>query len=65
MQKNKIFEFRTQKGFTQRQMAEKLSVPYQLLQKWEQGKSIPSVINAIAVARVLDTTVEELFPLED
>ena len=65
MRKNKILEFRTQKGLTQRQLAKILSTPYQQLQRWENGERIPSVYNALAIAKALETTVEELFPLGD
>lgn len=65
MQKNKIFEFRTKKGLTQRQLAEVLSTPYQQFQRWEKGERVPSVYNALSIAYALETTVEELFPLEE
>lgn len=65
MKKNKILNFRTKAGLTQRQLAELLSTPYQQLQRWENGERVPSVHNAISIARALDTTVEELFPIDE
>lgn len=65
MKKNKILDYRTKAGFTQRQLAELLSSPYQLIQKWEKGERCPSVYNALGIAKALNTTVEELFPVDE
>lgn len=62
MKKNKILEYRTKAGLTQRQLAELLNIPYQQIQKWENFERIPSALNAIALARALNTTVENLYP---
>lgn len=63
--KNKIFEFRTKNGLTQRQLANELGMLYQALQRYERGSVVPPVYVAIRLARVLHTTVEELFPIEE
>lgn len=63
--KNKIAEFRKAQNLTQRQLAEKLNIYYQVLQRWENGERAPTVETALRLARVLNTTVEELFQLED
>ena len=65
MRKNKILEFRTKKGLTQRQLAAKVDITYQSLQRYENGAVCPSVFIALDIAHALETTVEELFPLED
>lgn len=63
--KNKIAEFRKAQNLTQRQLAEKLNIYYQVFQRWENGGRAPTVETALRLARVLNTTVEELFQLED
>lgn len=65
MQKNKIFEFRSHLGLTQRQLAEKVGILYQALQRYEKGIVVPPVDMAIKIARALQTSVELLFPLEE
>ena len=64
--KNRIAEFRKAKGLTQKQLAEALGMTtYQSLQQYENGRFVPNVYTAILIAKALDTTVEELFPLEE
>ncbi len=63
--KNKIAEFRKAKGLTQRQLAYLLDTMYQVIQRYELGTRTPTVDTAIRLARALNTTVEELFILEE
>jgi DNA-binding XRE family transcriptional regulator len=64
--KNRIAEFRKAKNMTQPKLAEKAKIStYTALQKYEKGVNIPLVDTAIRIAQALDTTVEELFQLED
>lgn len=64
--KNRIAEFRKAKNMTQPQLAELAKLPaYQTLQMYERGKTTPLVDTAIRLAKALDTTVEELFQLDD
>lgn len=54
---------RKEKGLTQKQLAEMLGMPYQSLQRYENG--VNSVKNmtlekAVALAKVLEITPEEL-----
>lgn len=64
--KNRIAEFRRAKKLTQPQLAEKAKLTsYTLIQRYEKGARLPGVDIALRIARALDTTVEELFILED
>lgn len=63
--KNRIAELRKARKMTQPQLAEKVGILYQALQVYEYGKQIPSVDTAIKIARALDTTVEELFLIDE
>lgn len=63
---NRIAEFRKAQGLTQPQLAELLGYKsYQMIQALELGKRTPSVELAIRIARALQTTVEELFVIEE
>lgn len=61
MKKNKISEYRIKAGLTQRQLAAKVKITYQSLQRYESGIICPSVTTAIDIAKALNTTVEELY----
>lgn len=64
--KNKIKEFRKLKKLTQPQLAELAKLPsYTVVQGYEHGRRTPSLESAIRLAQALDTTVEELFQLDD
>ncbi len=64
--KNKISEFRKTKQLTQNQLAELAGLTsYTLVQRYERGTRLPGVDIAIRLARALDTTVEELFILDE
>jgi transcriptional regulator with XRE-family HTH domain len=47
-------------GMTQKELAVKVGVPYQSLQRWERGAFKPSMGNLINLAAALGKTVEEL-----
>lgn len=51
---------RTECKMTQEFVAEALSVSRQAVSKWESGASDPSTANLIALAKLFDTTPEEL-----
>ena len=64
--KNRIVELRKQNGLTQPQLAELAKLPsYTVVQGYERGRRSPSLAAGIRLARALNTTVEELFILED
>lgn len=52
---------RNELKLTQRQVAEKIGIVYQLYQKYENGLILPNVKVGIKIAKVLETTVEELY----
>ncbi len=51
---------RTEKGLTQQQLAELLSVSPQSVSKWERGQSIPDLDKLCGVADVLDVRLDAL-----
>lgn len=59
--KNKLKNFRLKLGVTQLQVADKLNLHVHTYKRYESSKRIPKVDTALALAKVLNTTVEELF----
>ena len=62
--KNNLKLFRNEKRLTQINISKKVGLETQHYQRYEYGLHVPNVYTAIRIARVLKTTVEELFPLE-
>jgi putative transcriptional regulator len=56
-----IWNARMVAGLTQEELAVRVGTTRQTISALERGKSIPSVSLAVAIARALDSTVEELF----
>ena len=48
-------------GFTQVQVANKAGIAERMYQEYEYGKRKPGVETAIRIAKILNSTVEELF----
>lgn len=61
--KNNLKNIREKRGITQIQVAQKVQITERGYQYIEAGKRIPNVYLAIKIAKVLNSTVEELFPL--
>lgn len=55
---NRISQLRKAKGFTQEYIAEQLDVSRQAVSKWEQDQTTPDTGNLIALAQLLDTSIE-------
>lgn len=64
--KNFIADKRKQLSLTQPQLAQIANLSnYTVVQRYERGVVEPSVSVAIRIARALNTTVEELFIVEE
>lgn len=63
--KNSIKELRKKRGLRQEDLAEKLSVTRQTIIAVENDKYNPTLELAMKMARFLETTVEDLFELEE
>lgn len=61
----KIAEYRKKAHLTQKQVADAARIAEQLYQRYEYGTRIPSVTVGIKLAKILKTTVEELYPDEE
>jgi putative transcriptional regulator len=62
--KNNIIQLRKDKGLRQEDMAVSLNVSRQTIIAIENNKYNPTLELAMKMARLLDTTIEELFILE-
>ncbi|EGD49601.1 transcriptional regulator, XRE family [Ruminiclostridium papyrosolvens DSM 2782] len=62
--KNNIKQLRKAKGLRQEDMAVSLNVSRQTIIAIENNKYNPTLELAMKMARLLDTTIEELFVLE-
>lgn len=62
--RNRIRELRKKLGFRQEDLANTLGVTRQTINAIENEKYNPTLELAINLARLLNTTVEELFTLE-
>ncbi|MBE5887203.1 MAG: helix-turn-helix domain-containing protein [Lachnospiraceae bacterium] len=60
----KIANYRKEKGFTQKDLAEKLGVTDKSVSKWETGVNFPDVAILETLAEELGITVLELLDLE-
>lgn len=62
--KNRIKELRKENGMTQLQLADAAGVSTRTIISLEKGQYNPSIMLAYKIARLFDTTIEELYCLE-
>ncbi|WP_303819788.1 helix-turn-helix domain-containing protein [Ruminococcus flavefaciens] len=55
-----IRQLRTERGLTQKQLAERINVSDKAVSKWERGNGCPDVSLLTALAEVLDTDIQTL-----
>jgi putative transcriptional regulator len=58
---NRLKEARTRLGLTQTELAERIGVSRKTINTVENSVFVPSTTLALMLARLLETTVEELF----
>ncbi|KPL60397.1 helix-turn-helix transcriptional regulator [Rossellomorea vietnamensis] len=63
--KNKLVEYRKTFGFSQERLAARLGVSRQTIISIEKGKYDPSLNLAFQLAKVFDTSIEEIFVYEE
>lgn len=62
---NKVKDFRNRIGLTQKQLAELVYVSQRTIISLEKGQYKPSIMLAYRLACVFQTTIEDLFCLEE
>lgn len=65
MLKTRIKEYRARYGLKQSELAERVGVRRETIGFLENGKYNPSLKLAMDIAKVFETTVEELFRFEE
>lgn len=55
-----IVRIRKRQGITQKELARRLGVTKSCLCHWERGSHIPSMLQILELARVLDSSLDEL-----
>ncbi|APQ76996.1 helix-turn-helix transcriptional regulator [Clostridium botulinum] len=63
--KNRVKELRTASNMTQQQLADSVSVSSRTIISLEKGQYNPSIMLAYKIARVFNTTIEELYCLKE
>ena len=58
---NNIKEFRKKLKLSQSDIAKIIEVKQNTVSQWETGERIPSVLQGIKLAKILETTVESLY----
>lgn len=61
--KNEVYKFRSKKGITQEELAEKMQVSRQTIIAIEKGNYTPSVLLAIKLASFFNISVEKIFQI--
>ena len=60
---NRLKELREEKGYSQKQVAEKLSIAVSTYANWEQGRREPCLRDINNIILVLEIEANDLFPL--
>jgi putative transcriptional regulator len=58
---NKIKEFRTKKNLSQADIAKYIGVKQNTISQWEREERNPSILQALRLSEILDTTIESLY----
>jgi putative transcriptional regulator len=63
--KNSIKVERAKKNMTQAELAKQIQVSRQTINAMELGKYVPSTLLALRLAKIFETTVDEIFTIEE
>lgn len=63
--RTRLKELRAREGYNQTELAKKVGVSRQTVSLIERQEFMPSILTAIKIARVFNTTVEDIFIFED
>ena len=58
---NNISKFRKQKNLSQNDVAKLMNVKQNAISQWERDFRMPNIRQAIKLAKILETTVEDLY----
>ncbi|WP_449125957.1 helix-turn-helix transcriptional regulator [Staphylococcus chromogenes] len=63
--RTRLKELRAREGYNQTELAKKVGISRQTVSLIERQEFMPSILTAIKIARVFNTTVEDIFIFED
>lgn len=63
--KNTLEEIRSEKGWTQQELADMVEVSRQTIISLESGRYNPSILLAFRLSRVFDRAIEDIFIYEE
>ena len=63
--KNMLEQMRTQRGWTQQELADMVEVSRQTIISLERGRYNPTILLAFRLARLFDVKIEDLFLYSD
>ena len=63
--KNRVRELRSSKGMSQGELGAALGVSRQTINSIENERYLPSLPLALAIARCFDTSVEQIFTIDE
>ena len=58
--KDIIFKLRTEKGFSQEELAEKVFVTRQAVSRWEKGETVPNTETLKLLSKLFDVSINTL-----
>lgn len=61
----KLKKLRTEKGFTQEELSEKLFVTRTAISKWESDRGYPNIDSLKAISKLFSVTVDELLSSDE
>ena len=61
---NRVKELRTERGWTQQQLADAVGVSRQSINSIERNRYVPSLLLALTFSRVFACSTDEIFQLE-
>ncbi len=64
VRQNNLKAIRNERKLSQQAVSDKANIYIRLYQYYEAGEREPGVYTALKIAEALNTTVEELFPIE-
>ena len=62
---NRIEDLRTRANLSRQELADQVGVHYQTIGYIERGEYSPSLVLALRIASVLETSIEEIFWLDE
>lgn len=63
--RNRVKELRSERGWTQQELAKAVGVSRQSINSIERNRYVPSLPLALTFARVFEASTDEIFRLED